>query len=73
MTVVCLSGAAYTPEICLREALDDVKNIENVAVVAFYRDGTMQTLLSNMDLKKICALSKALELLVFRLLEQCSE
>lgn len=72
MTVHLLSGEAYTPEICLRDALNGAKEVENIIILTHYKDGTSQTLMSHMHISRACYLAKVLDRRILTLIEQMS-
>lgn len=67
-----LSGEAYTPEVCLRDIMEDVHDLESVVIVARYKDGTAQTLMSHGNVTSLCFAAKVLDRRVHNLLEEMS-
>lgn len=72
LNVSVLSGASYTPKLCLHDVMEDVEDMESVAVVAHYKDGSTQTFLSHMVVSRLCLFAKALDRKVYNAMEEAA-
>jgi hypothetical protein len=61
MSVVPISGQAYTPELCLSEALAAAPDMESVVVLVKWRDGSTESWASWISIETMCRLSKHLD------------
>lgn len=72
MNVHLLTGEAYTPEVCLRDIMEDVSDLESVVVIARYKDGTAQILTSHGNITGMCFAAKVLDRRIYNLLEEAA-